>query len=121
MHPEAQSAIVSATALGLRQTRSTKPGVRVAGIPATLPAQRGCSRKALSCWMAGASLSNLYTSTSSFSVYQVAVDLSSVVYDVTVSGGLPVWLRCGLNLAHSRCKPVVQVAQPLSSARRCIA
>ena len=41
---------------------------------------------------AGASLSNLYTSTNDFYVYQVAVDLSSVVYDVTVSGGLPVWL-----------------------------
>ena len=53
--------------------------------------------------IAGASLSNLYTSTSSFSVYQVAVDLSSVVYDITVTGGLPVWLRCSLKLAS---KPV---------------
>ena len=48
---------------------------------------------------AGASLSNLYTSTNDFYVYQVAVDLSSVVYDVTVSGGLPVWLYSELEAA----------------------
>ena len=39
---------------------------------------------------AGASLSSLYTSTNNLPVYQVAVDLSSVVFNVVVTGGLPV-------------------------------
>ena len=41
---------------------------------------------------AGASLTSLYTSTNNLPVYQVAVDLSSVVFDITVTGGLPVRL-----------------------------
>ena len=54
------------------------------------------------CLSAGASLTSLYTSTNALPVYQVAVDLSSVVFNIVVTGGLPVSVNgLPLQLCHA--------------------
>ena len=66
----------------------------------------------------GASLTSLYTSTNTLPVYQVAIDLSSVVFNIVVTGGLPVSVTafcCSCVASHST-ECLILHQQPQSSA-----
>lgn len=63
----------------------------------------------------GASLTSLYKESSTFGVYQPGLNINSIIYNVTVIGGLKVRTQSPLHLLNGHSSNVTADKEPISA------